>query len=139
MGSGRLPLMLWRLLIFAVLLVVEAADPAKGVDGRPSGSAHPAAYSHHQSHAVGAVLQSLSTLQHAKGGFGRPPSLLATRRALFLAQLYGLLDKIDRKRAAEFVLQATDQDQWLGWTGSGKSGGYLKSMDAVHSAVFCHM
>lgn len=131
--------LLWCLLVFAAMLVVDTVDVVKGTDGRSAGNAHSTANWHHHSHAVGAVLQSLSSFQHAKGGFGRPPSLLATRRALFLAQLYGLLDKIDSKRAAEFVLHATDQDQWLGWTGSGRSGGYLKSIEAVHSAVFCHM
>ena len=55
---------------------------------------------------LGAVVESLPSLQSSKGGFGKPPSLQATQRALFLAQLYGMMPRINRERAKEFVTNA---------------------------------
>jgi hypothetical protein len=59
----------------------------------------------------GAVVDALPTLQSPRGGFGKPPSLLATSRALFLARLYGSMGRIDVKKAAEFVRSASMESQ----------------------------
>jgi hypothetical protein len=59
----------------------------------------------------GAVVDALPTLQGPRGGFGKPPSLLATSRALFLARLYGSMGRIDVKKAAEFVRSAATESQ----------------------------
>ncbi len=60
---------------------------------------------------LGAVVDALPTLQSPRGGFGKPPSLLATSRALFLARLYGSMGRIDVKKAAEFVRLAANESQ----------------------------
>ena len=58
--------------------------------------------------SLGVIVDSLPSLQAAKGHFGKlqAPNLLATQRALFIAQLYGLLPIINRERAREFVTSA---------------------------------
>lgn len=89
----------------------------------------------HDAYLQGLVLHSLHTLQHGRGGFGRPPSLLATRRALFLAQLYGLLDKIDRKKAGEFVLNVTEWEGWAAWRAEEVK--LLRNVEDLHAAVLC--
>jgi hypothetical protein len=59
----------------------------------------------------GAVVDALPTLQGPRGGFGKPPSLLATSRALFIARLYGSMGRIDVKKAVEFVRSAASESQ----------------------------
>jgi hypothetical protein len=59
----------------------------------------------------GAMVDALPTLQGSKGGFGKPPSLVSTSRALFLARLYGFLGRIDVKKAAEYVRSAAAESQ----------------------------
>lgn len=55
--------------------------------------------------SLGIIVESLPSLQASgRGGFGKPPNLLATQRALFLAELYGL--RINRDKAREFVAYA---------------------------------
>jgi hypothetical protein len=54
--------------------------------------------------SLGIIVETLPSLQAPRGGFGRPPNLLSTQRALFLADLYGL--RINRERAREFVAHA---------------------------------
>ncbi len=66
----------------------------------------------------------------------RPPSLLASRRALFLAQLYGLRDRIDRKKVSDFVLSVSESVGWVGWT-DAKENSKLSDVETVHAAVRC--
>lgn len=54
--------------------------------------------------ALGIIVETLPSLQASRGGFGKPPNLLATQRALFLAELYGV--RINHDKAREFVAHA---------------------------------
>jgi hypothetical protein len=112
--------------------------------------------------SLGVIVEVLPSLQASKGGFGKPPSLVATQRALFLAQVYGLLPQINRQRAREFVthalasLVADDEPPSAGTDSSAqnktrtgsvehdkdkvKAAGtriMFRSVDDLHAAILC--
>lgn len=92
------------------------------------------------SSGLGIIVGSLPTLQSAGGGFGRPPGLVTTSRALFLAHLYGRLDNLHRKGAEDFVRSAT------GWGPKEEeeppeeveSVGNIKDVEELHAAILCY-
>ena len=113
---------------------------------------------------LGVIVESLPSLQTGKGGFGRPPTLVATQRALFLAQLYGLGQRINRERAREFVTHAllaspapeeeahegAEHDKGKGAEGGAQDkakgagaehdkgrGAVFRSVDDLHAAILC--
>jgi hypothetical protein len=103
---------------------------------------------------LGVIVESLPSLQASKGGFGKPPTLKATQRALFLTQLYGLGQRINRERAREFVTQALlaspaheeEVDAQDKAKGAGaehdKAKGtapplMFRSVDDLHAAILC--
>ena len=61
---------------------------------------------------LSAAIAMLSSMQGPQGGFGKPsPSLQATNQALFLARLYGVMGRIDVKKAVEYVRAAAMEAQ----------------------------
>jgi hypothetical protein len=66
-----------------------------------------AAFAQSQQTGFQTVIQDLASFQSKSGGFsalvGEQPTLEATADALFIASIYGLLDKIDAAAASKFV------------------------------------
>jgi hypothetical protein len=94
---------------------------------------------------LGIVVEALPGSQQSAGGFGKPPSLQATSRALMLAKLYGLLGRIDCKKAGEFLQGATgwgseprDQGAALPAAGERKGVGSVADVYTLHEALLSY-
>eukprot|EP00960_Hanusia_phi_P078170 768790-Hanusia_phi.AAC.4 len=94
---------------------------------------------------MGVLVESLHSGefgQSAKGGYGRPPTLVATSRALFLTSLYGLHPRINQEKATEFVMAATGWGQRATNLEEGEEAakpvaGNLDTVEDFYAAILC--